>query len=37
MLEPGSHLEEVFETAMKLASDAQHEYVTVEHFIMHLS
>jgi ATP-dependent Clp protease ATP-binding subunit ClpA len=32
MLEPDSHLEEVFETAMKLASDAKHEYVTVEHF-----
>ena len=32
MLEPDSHLEVVFETAMKLASDAKHEYVTVEHF-----
>lgn len=32
MLEPDSHLEEVFERAMKLASDAKHEYVTVEHF-----
>lgn len=32
MLEPDSHLEVVFETALKLASDAKHEYVTVEHF-----
>ena len=32
MLEPDSQLESIFEKAIKLAQDAKHEYVTVEHF-----
>jgi len=32
MLEPDSQLETIFEKAIKLAQEAKHEYVTVEHF-----
>ena len=32
MLEPDAQLEAVFEKAIKLAQEAKHEYVTVEHF-----
>ena len=32
MLEPDAQLEVIFEKAIKLAQEAKHEYVTVEHF-----
>ena len=33
MLEPNSDLEQIFERAVKVASDHQHEYITLEHFL----
>jgi len=33
MLEPNSDLEQIFERAVKIASDHQHEYITLEHFL----
>jgi ATP-dependent Clp protease ATP-binding subunit ClpA len=33
MLEPNSDLEQIFERAIQLATDHQHEYITLEHFL----
>ena len=33
MLQPNKDLEQIFETAVSLANDHQHEYVTLEHFL----
>lgn len=33
MVEPNKDLEEIFENAVKLAADNQHEYITLEHFL----
>ena len=36
MLEPNEQLEGIFEDAIKQATNAKHEYVTMEHFAMSL-
>jgi ATP-dependent Clp protease ATP-binding subunit ClpA len=33
MLQPGKDLEKIFESAVNLAADLNHEYLTVEHFL----
>ncbi len=33
MLQPNKELEEIFESAVKLAANKQHEYITLEHFL----